>query len=164
MHTWSSNFFFEQGEEPRRVQTALLGGVTNYIKDHKVNANYNQVLRLYEKDPAYRKRNAIRSFTTGNSQLDAAAIDAIAGDETTWRRCDVCCRGGAGEGPPQWHSGLEVEDAMAKKLPRHGVAPCARNNGSSSSPPLMISVACSQISLWKTRTKSPIFLSAHTAA
>ena len=52
MHTWSSNFFFEQGEEPPRVQTALLGGVTNYIKDLKVKENYNQVLGLYEKDHA----------------------------------------------------------------------------------------------------------------
>ena len=84
MHTWSFNFFFEQGEEPRRVQTALLGGVTKYNKDYKVKENYNQVLGLYKKDPAYRKGSAIRSFTTGNRQLDAAAIDAIAGEETTW--------------------------------------------------------------------------------
>ena len=81
-------------------------------------------LAFYRKDPNQRKRNAIWSFSTENrAQLNTTAVDVAAGHETTWRLHDVQHRHVTVEKPPQRHTGLEVEDAMAAEAPQLGVAP-----------------------------------------
>ena len=52
--------FFLTREGPRRVQTALIGGITSYMKDLKISRKYNQV-------PGFYKRTLAKNLGT---QLD----------------------------------------------------------------------------------------------
>jgi hypothetical protein len=134
-----------QGKGSRRIQAALNGGQTYYNKDHKEKENYKQILDFYTQDPKRKQKNAIRSFSTGEEdQLDATAIDIVAGDFATWRRSDVKCRRRASKRPPIWHSDQEVGGSLATKAPRDGVATPAKNNSSAGSPPFGNSVSSSR--------------------
>jgi hypothetical protein len=108
---------------------------------------YNHDLHFYTKHPNTKLEKAIESLGCSPPQLDeeldiaAASIDA--GDETTWRRRDEERRDGATEGPPSWHTGMEVEEAAIPTEPQRGVATLAKNNYGASLSPLRISARSS---------------------
>jgi hypothetical protein len=81
--------------------------------------------------------------TEEEDALNATAACTDAGDETTWRQADDERRNGVAKGPPIWHAGQEVEDAVVHEAAQHGVAPLTMDNSGASSPPLMYSARSS---------------------